>query len=91
MAKNGKKMPFLAKNQVQLIFEVKYPLNHSGNPLNIILGQDTPSKHILWYIIPLSHAYVYLAWAPGPLCGVTTKVYWVTTKVYWGDHQSVLG
>ena len=25
-------MQFLTKNQVKLIFEVKYPYNHSGNP-----------------------------------------------------------
>ena len=58
----------MAKNQEKLIFEVKYPFNQFGNLLNVILGQDTPSKHVLWYIIPLSHAYVYLAWALGPLC-----------------------
>ena len=62
-----KKWQKMAKNQVKLIFEVKYPLITLETLLNVILGKDTPSKHIWWYIIPLSHAYVYLAWAPGPL------------------------
>ena len=67
--KKWQKMQFLAKNQVKLIFEVEHPFNHSGNPFKRYFGQDTPSKHVLWYIIPLSHSYVYLAWAPGPLWG----------------------
>ena len=53
-------MQFLAKNQVKLIIN----LITLETLLNVILGKDTPSKHIWWYIIPLSHAYVYLAWAP---------------------------
>ena len=32
-------MQFLTKNQVKLIFELKYPFNHSGNSFKRILGK----------------------------------------------------
>ena len=42
MAKNCQKMQFLTKNQVKLIFEVKYPFNHSGNPFKRYFGASYP-------------------------------------------------
>ena len=35
--------------------------------LNVILGQNTPKTHVFRYMVPLNHAYVLIAWAPGPL------------------------
>ena len=42
MAKNFQKMQFLTKNQVKLIFEVKYSFNHSGNPFKRYFGARYP-------------------------------------------------
>ena len=40
--KKWPKMQYLTKNQVKLIFEVKYPFNYSGNPFKRYFGARYP-------------------------------------------------